>query len=307
MPLTAGGPKTLWFFSGVFLFMGVLVIVATAQALPVALFLPALYSIFFDRVSPYTKPLAVASIPAALIVVPGFMHSVILYMFLIACGVLMHRSASRKDAGMAVFLPSCLLLILFILSIRVMAWQEGILFQDIVARWVGDVMNQISVVYDRILPSGELADFRINRDAMEARITDLFWGIIASSILSIMWLNLVITTALRKTMQLRTWKSPDWFVGFFILSGLFILMKYDNVRVLGLNLMIVVSQVYFFQGLAIVASVMTEYNWSKVIRLVVYILIFSQIYIMIIVTALGLFDTWFNFRNMIRSSEGDIT
>ena len=307
MPLTAGGPKTLWFFSGVFLFMGVLVIVATAQALPVALFLPALYSIFFDRVSPYTKPLAVASIPAALIVVPGFMHSVILYMFLIACGVLMHRSASRKDAGMAVFLPSCLLLILFILSIRVMAWQEGILFQDIVARWVGDVMNQISVVYDRILPSGELADFRINRDAMEARITDLFWGIIASSILSIMWLNLVITTALRKTMQLRTWKSPDWFVGFFILSGLFILMKYDNVRVLGLNLMIVVLQVYFFQGLAIVASVMTEYNWSKVIRLVVYILIFSQIYIMIIVTALGLFDTWFNFRNMIRSSEGDIT
>ena len=307
MPQTAGGPKTLWFFSGVFLFMGVLVIVATAQALPVALFLPALYSIFFDRVSPYTKPLAVASIPAALIVVPGFMHSVILYMFLIACGVLMHRSASRKDAGMAVFLPSCLLLILFILSIRVMAWQEGILFQDIVARWVGDVMNQISVVYDRILPSGELADFRINRDAMEARITDLFWGIIASSILSIMWLNLVITTALRKTMQLRTWKSPDWFVGFFILSGLFILMKYDNVRVLGLNLMIVVLQVYFFQGLAIVASVMTEYNWSKVIRLVVYILILSKIYIMIVVTALGLFDTWFNFRNMIRSSEGDIT
>ncbi|MFY9113411.1 MAG: DUF2232 domain-containing protein [Desulfomonilia bacterium] len=307
MPLTVGGPKTLWFFSGVFLFMGILVIVATAQALPVALFLPALYSIFFDRVSPYTKPLAVASIPAALIVVPGFMHSVILYMFLIACGVLIHWSASRKDAGMAVFLPSCLLLILFILSIRVMAWQEGILFQDIVARWVGDVMNQISVVYDRILPSGELADFRINRGAMEARITDLFWGIIASSILSIMWLNLVITTALRKTMQLRTWKCPDWFVGFFILSGLFILMKYDNVRVLGLNLMIVVSQVYFFQGLAIVASVMTEYNWSKVIRLVVYILILSQIYIMIVVTALGLFDTWFNFRNMIRSSEGDIT
>lgn len=307
MPLTARGPKTLWFFTGVFLFMGVLVIVATARALPFALFLPALYTLFSERVSPYSKPLMLAAIPSVLIVMPGLMHSAILYITLIACGVLMRRFMSSRNAGLAVFVPSCLLFALFILSIAVMARQEGVQFQSVVARWVGDVMNQIALVYEQVLPSGDLAEFRINRPAMEARIADLFWGIVASSILTIMWLNLVISTGIRKTVPLRSWKSPDWFVGFFILAGLFILVKYDIVRVLGLNLMIIVAQVYFFQGLAIIASVMTEHNWSKVIRWVIYILILSQIYIMIIVTALGLFDTWFNFRKMIRSSEGDIT
>ena len=93
-------------------------------------------------------------------------------------------------------------------------------------------------------------------------------------------------------------------VGFFIAAG----FHPSELRCdtdFGFNLMIVVSQVYFFQGLAIVTAFLTGYNWSKVVRWVVYILIFSQIYIMIAVTALGLFDTWFNFRNRIRSSEGE--
>ncbi len=305
MPLTQRGPKTLLITTGVFLFMGVLVIAATAQALPFALFVPALYAVFSDRVHPYFIFFLAAAIPVTLVLAPGFIEGVVLYSSLIACGFLIRRFLDIRNVGMAVFVPSCLMFFLFVLSVWIMAMQEGVSFHAVVSRWVGEVMKQVALVYNQILSPGDLAEFRVSRAAMETRIAQLFWGIIASSVMSVMWLNVLAASQVLKTVKLRHWKGPDWMVGAFIVAGFFILVNYDAVRILGLNLMIVVSQIYFFQGLAIVAAFLNGYNWSKVVRWVIYILILSQIYIMIAVTALGLFDTWFNFRNRIRSSEGD--
>ncbi len=299
------GPKTLLITTGVFLFIGVLVVVATAQVMLFALFVPVLYAVFSDQVHRWFTYFLAAAIPVTFAVAPGFIEGVVLYASLIASGSLIRRFLNSRNAGMAVFVPSCLVFFLFVLSVGITAIQEGILFQAVVSRWVGEVMNQVALVYNQILPPGELAEFRVSRAAMETRITQLFWGIIASSVMSVMWLNVLIAAQVLKTVKLRHWKCPDWMVGFFIAAGIFILVNYDVIRILGFNLMIVVSQIYFFQGLAIVTAFLTGYNWSKVVRWVVYILIFSQIYIMIAVTALGLFDTWFNFRNRIRSSEGE--
>lgn len=302
MPLTQGGPKTLWFFTGVFLFMGILVIAAPMQAMPVALFLPALYSLFSDQVSPYIKPLVAAGIPATLVLVPGFQHGAVLYASLIACGVLIRRFLSRRDPGLAVFLPSVLLFLLFVLTVIILALQENIQLGAVISQWVSQVMDQMALVYERVLPAGDFAEFRIGRPAMEARLAELFWGIVASSILSVMWLNVLVASRVIRTVPLSSWRGPDWMVAVFILAAVCILVSHRAVHVFGINLMIIVSQIYFFQGLAIVAAFMVGYNWSKVIRWVIYILILSQIYIMIVIAALGLFDTWFNFRKKIRIS-----
>lgn len=305
MPLSQRGPKTLLITTGVFLFIGILVVVATAQVLPFALFVPALYTIFSDRVHPWFKFILATAIPVTFVLAPGFIEGVALYASLIACGFLIRRFLTGRNAGMAVFAPSCLMFFLFVLGVWIMAVQEGASFHDIVSRWVREVMNQVALVYNQILSPGDLAEFRVSRAAMETRLAQLFWGLMASSVMSVMWLNVLIAAQVLKTVKLRSWKGPDWLVGFFIIAGIFILVNYDTIRILGLNLMIVVSQIYFFQGLAIVAAFLAGHNWSKVVRWVIYILILSQIYIMIAVTALGLFDTWFNFRNRIRSSEGD--
>lgn len=302
MPLAQGGPKTLWFFTGVFLFMGVLVIAAPIQAMPVALFLPALYSLFASRVSPYIKPLAAAGIPATLVFIPGFQHGAVLYACLIACGVLISRFLARRDPGLAVLLPSVLLLILLGVTMALTATQEGMRLSAVISQWVSQVMDQMAQVYERVLSAGDFAEFRIGRPATEARLAELFWGLVASSMLSVMWLNVLIASRVIRTVPLSSWRGPDWMVALFILAAMCILVSHRVVHIFGLNLMIIISQIYFFQGLAIVAAFMLGYNWSKVIRWVVYILILSQIYIMIVVAVLGLFDTWFNFRKKIRIS-----
>jgi len=156
-----------------------------------------------------------------------------------------------------------------------------------------------------MLSQGDMMQFKMSRAAIEARIIKAFPSIMATSFAFVMWLNLLIISGMKKDIVLRAWKCPDWVVALFILACVFTLISADAVNTLGLNLLIVVTQVYFFQGLAIVASFMAEYNWAKMIRWAIYILILSQIYIMIIVSTLGLFDTWFNFRKRIRNTKGE--
>jgi hypothetical protein len=164
----------------------------------------------------------------------------------------------------------------------------------------------VASIYTQTLSPKILDEFRLSRPVMESRFVQLFWGVTGSLILSIMWINLLIASRVRK-MRVRTWKSPDWMVVFFIAASVLVLVQHDLIHTIGLNLLIVVSQIYFFQVLAVVATAILEFNWSKLIRWVIYLLILSQIYIMIGVAALGLFDTWFNFRNMIRNKKGDVT
>ncbi|HQI01540.1 MAG TPA: DUF2232 domain-containing protein [Deltaproteobacteria bacterium] len=306
MPLKAGSQKTLWIFNGVFLFLCFLMITATEEALPFLLCLPGLYSIMSYRQTSRTIALALALAPSLLIFVPGLMVGAVLYLCLIGCGIVLHKLIDKGWIGLAVFIPACMIFGLCVLGISFAAYQKGLTSQAMIAEWVRDLMDQVASVYTKTLSPKVLDEFRLTRPVMESRFVQLFWGISGSFILSIMWLNLLIASRVR-AVKVRTWKSPDWMVVFFILASALVLVQHDLMHTIGLNLLIVVSQIYFFQGLAIVATAAVELNWSRLIRWVIYLLILSQIYIMIGVAALGLFDTWFNFREMIRNKKGDVT
>lgn len=298
------GPKTLWIYTGVFLFMGVLVIVMTPQAVPLALFLPSMYCIFSERTAGM-NPVLISLIPAVLIFIPPYFHSVILYLCLVGCGILLGRYVHRSNISLAVLVPTGLIFFLFMSSIFILAVSEGASFMAIISRWVGHIMNQVSTVYETMLSPSDMMQFKMNRHAIETHIIRIFPAIMATTFAFVMWLNLVVVSGIRKDVSLKAWKCPDWVVGVFILGGVFAIINMDTISAIGLNLLIVVSYVYFYQGLAIVASFMAEHNWAKMIRWGIYVLILSQIYIMIIISALGLFDTWFNFRRRIRNSKGD--
>jgi uncharacterized protein YybS (DUF2232 family) len=56
--------------------------------------------------------------------------------------------------------------------------------------------------------------------------------------------------------------------------------------------------VYFFQGLAIVASLLNKWSVPMLIRVLIYALIFIQTYGIIILSFLGLADVWADFRKL---------
>jgi hypothetical protein len=279
-----------------------LVVVMTPQAVPLALCLPSIYCIFSEKIA-RTNPVIVGLVPGLLIFIPAFFHSVILYFCLLGCGILLRRYIQKHDIGLAVLVPTCLMFSLFMISILIIASSEGTTYSAIISRWVDNIMIQVTVIYENMLSPDELMQFKMSRSALQARIINIFPSIMGTTFAFVMWLNLLIVSSIKRNIKLRAWKCPDWVVALFILAGITAIIRVDAVQVFGLNLLIVVSQVYFYQGLAIVASYMAGNNWAKIFRWIIYVLILSQIYIMIIVSALGLFDTWFNFRNRIRNSQ----
>jgi hypothetical protein len=307
MPLTERGQKTLWIYTGVFLFMCLLVILAPMDALPLMLFMPALYTALSDRFARPAVPAAIALVPGLLVFVPGFLGSALMYFFVMGCGIIFSRMLARGNINGAVLLPSCLVLALSFSTILYLASGQGIPIGALITQWVAGFFDQMMGVYKQTSSQNVIAEMASFRAGIEGYAVKMFWGLVASSILSMMWVNLLIANGVGRRLRLGEWRCPEWVVGIFILGGVLSLLNYDVAHVLGINILVVVLQVYFFQGMAIAASAMTYYEWSRLVRYVVYILILTQIYIMIGIAGIGLFDTWFNFRKMIRNTEGDKT
>jgi uncharacterized protein YybS (DUF2232 family) len=159
--------------------------------------------------------------------------------------------------------------------------------------------------------SAELAPETLEsiRNAVEllrAYIPKVLPGILISAVLFITWLNLVLGSWLLKRKDKRLtswpdyveWKLPDSLVWLVIVSGMAVFIlppPFDNI---GIIFLIICITVYFFQGLAIVASLLNKWSVPMMIRILIYALIFIQTYGIIILSFLGLVDIWADFRKL---------
>lgn len=131
-------------------------------------------------------------------------------------------------------------------------------------------------------------------------------GILISAILFISWLNLALGNwLLKKNGKELTpwpdyieWKLPEPLVWLVIGAGMTVFVLPGPIKIIGLNLLIICITVYFFQGLAIVASLLNKWSVPMLIRILIYALIFIQTYGIIILSFLGLADVWADFRKL---------
>jgi hypothetical protein len=211
----------------------------------------------------------------------------------------------KGNLGLAIALPSILLSCLFVLAVLSIAKHSAIGFQEVLSRWAGQILNEVQGMYQGFLSAEEMVSFKAGKPELQMRIVTLFPSIVLTSIVVVLWMNLLIIKSAFKNIILREWRSPDWFIAVFIVAGILTVSQHQASHVFGLNLLIITCQVYFFQGIAIVASLMDQNKWPGFIRWPLYIFILIQVYIMVIVAGIGLFDTWFDFRKRIRTPKGD--
>ncbi|MGC9323728.1 MAG: DUF2232 domain-containing protein [Desulfomonilia bacterium] len=297
----SGGKRPLWIFTGVFLIMCSLVVVSLPNALPVAVCLPAIYCIFSERFTSL-HPLGVAALPLVLMVAPQFFTGGLIYASLLVCGIMMCRFVRTGHPTLAVSAPSAFILALLAINIMVHAAHRGVGPGEIINVWVGKMLSEAAGMYEGVMSAGNLQEFKMNLPALKLRIVTVFPAMVGSTVVFCMWINLLIISRSKNGLNLMQWRCPDWVVAFFILAGVCTLLPYATLRAAGLNLLIMIIQIYFFQGIAIVSFFMAEHSWVRFVRWTIYILIVTQVYIMITVSTIGLFDTWFNFRERIRNA-----
>ena len=101
------------------------------------------------------------------------------------------------------------------------------------------------------------------------------------------------------TGDLREWKSPEFLVWCFIISGIVLLLPgWEYLKILALNLFLVIAVSYFLQGLAIVSYYFHHKNVPLFLRSLAYVLIALEQIITLFVVGLGLFDLWGDFRRL---------
>ena len=91
-------------------------------------------------------------------------------------------------------------------------------------------------------------------------------------------------------------KNPEPLVWVMIAAGFAMLIKHPVVTTVALNALVVTVALYFMQGMAIIVNFYRKYSVPQAARILFYLVLLLQPYLMVIVAALGIFDIWGNFR-----------
>ncbi len=97
---------------------------------------------------------------------------------------------------------------------------------------------------------------------------------------------------------MNRWQAPDPLVWGVIGFGVMLLIPSPGIRAVGQNGVIVMMQIYFFQGIGIVSFFFDKKKLPLLIRGALYTLILLQVYLLLLVIGLGFFDMWLNIRRL---------
>jgi hypothetical protein len=100
----------------------------------------------------------------------------------------------------------------------------------------------------------------------------------------------------RQELGLLSFKLPDSYIWIAMFSFLlsFIDIGPKQVSMVATNIVNVMVVLYFFQGLAVIEAFFSALRFGPVMRLVSYLVILLQLFV--VVAAIGLIDFWVEFR-----------
>ncbi len=129
-------------------------------------------------------------------------------------------------------------------------------------------------------------------------------GILCCSILVTVWMNQVVLNSLllrrhpdkTKRPPYSYWKLPEQLVWVPIAATTLFLLGSNGLKDLGLNMILVSGVVYFFQGLAVFIHLLGRWKVPAYLRVLLYVMLVIQSYGLVLITLLGIGETWMNIR-----------
>ncbi len=172
-----------------------------------------------------------------------------------------------------------------------------------------DLRDTISATLKQLgVSSAETLELESNLLESVPLIVRIIPGVLISCAMGISWLNLLISRRYCRVAaaeycvldRLSLWKNREFLVWFVIAGGLMVILPVGDLRLAGINLLIVMGTLYFFQGLAIVAFYFERWKTPLLVKGFIYAVLFLQQFASMAIAALGLFDVWFDFRKLAK-------
>jgi len=254
--------------------------------------------------------LSLAVVALLLFLVTNFQNSVIFVVEYGLVAVVISESIRRKYSVDKVVLLS--LSAFFLLGgslIYLLILAKGINFSSFMGEEIKQAMAaSIEHYRDRGFSSDNIDQIKLYSE----KIALIFirsipaWLVVSSSmgillnyvLVKIIWNKYLGACDYFKNEELEKWSVSDYFIWLIISSAIMLLVPLEGLNTIGLNLLIVSLLIFFYQGIAIVLFFMRKKTFPFFLRVIIYILIIIQPFLLLLVTFFGIFDIWIDFRKI---------
>ena len=191
------------------------------------------------------------------------------------------------------------------LIISSMLTGEGVF--AIVSNYVAKNLELTLVLYQSMGMSQENVQLiSQSLDKIQHVLVTIIPALVSTSTLFVAWISILLAKPVLISRSLyypdfgplNLWKAPDYLVWVVIGCGLALFLPIPVIKIIGLNGLLILMTVYFFQGIAIVSYYFDKKRFPKILRVFLYTLMALQQLILLAVIGLGFFDLWINFRKL---------
>lgn len=98
--------------------------------------------------------------------------------------------------------------------------------------------------------------------------------------------------------QFRFWQLPDRLIWLGIVSAVLTVLLPGTIRNIAINLLILLSLTYSFQGFAVCVFFMNKWGVPALLRSFIYVMIAFQSFGTLLLLITGIADIWFDFRKL---------
>jgi uncharacterized protein YybS (DUF2232 family) len=181
----------------------------------------------------------------------------------------------------------------------------------IVSNYVAKNLELTMVLYQNMGMSEEsIQMISTSLDKIHGALVRIIPALVSVSTLFVAWTSILLAkpVLMRRSLfypdfgPLNLWQAPEYLVWGVIGCGLALFLPNEAIKIIGLNGLLILMSVYFFQGIAIVSFYFNKKKFPRMIRIFLYTLVAVQQLVLLAVIGLGFFDMWFNFRKLAKQT-----
>lgn len=180
---------------------------------------------------------------------------------------------------------------------------QDLSLQQFIGELVQSEVDQAMAIYRAAgLSKSQLLELQQVVEQIAEFIRQSFYGLFLAAGLAIQLQSLAVLQRLKKGhyriegVAFDRWRLPAGLIWLLIVAGFSLLVPQPAVGLLGRNLLVVLLPLYFLQGLAVVSSFLQRKAYSPLFKGMIYLLVFILNPLPLIVTGVGVFDLWVDFR-----------
>ncbi len=140
---------------------------------------------------------------------------------------------------------------------------------------------------------------------MKIWIPKVMPGVLACITILITWFTMAIgNRMLQKNCgsgpwpEYKFWTLPEKLVWILIISAILVVLPMEPGRTIGLNVLMVTTLLYCFQGISIMLFYFSKWSVPLFLRTLIYVLLFFQSFGIILLGILGVIDVWTDIRRL---------